>query len=235
MYDVICGALSLVWPGECPACGASIEPPMFCPDCAATLALRDGPRCAICDLGFVADAPSHRCGRCLDRRPRFTRAWGLFDYAGPVGEALRRGKYGRRPEIIEYIGRLLGIHLPPALLRHPPLAVIGVPLHRRRVHRRGFSVPHLLAWYAARTLGVPLLRRGLRRVRDTPPQAGLDDSARRRNVRGAFLAGKTLPDDVLLVDDVFTTGATVDAAAGALTKSGVQRVRVLCAAYVDRD
>jgi len=148
---------------------------------------------------------------------------------------LRRGKYGRRPEIIEHIGRLVGIHLPVDLLRRPPMAVVGVPLHRRRVQRRGFSVPHLLAWYAARTLDVRLLRRGFRRIRDTPPQAGLNDSARRRNVRDAFLATKTLPDDVLLVDDVFTTGATVDAAAAALQKAGVQRVRVLCAAYVDRE
>jgi len=235
MNEVICGALSLVWPGECPGCSARIEPPLFCGECRATLALRDGPRCARCDQSFGADGPSHRCGRCLDRSPQFARAWGLFDYAGPVGDALRRGKYGRRPDVIEHVGKLLGVHVPVDILRDPPSAVIGVPLHRSRVSKRGFSVPQLLAWYAARTLGVRRLRRALRRVRNTPPQAGLVDGARRHNVRGAFTARQGLPNDILLVDDVFTTGATVDAASGALIAAGVQRVRVLCAAYVDLD
>jgi predicted amidophosphoribosyltransferase len=189
----------------------------------------------VCDVSFGAPAPAHRCGRCLDRRPRFERAWGLFDYAGPVGDALRRGKYGRRPEAIEHIGRLVGIHLPTALLAAPPTSVVGVPLHPRRVSERGFSAPRVLACYVACSLGVPLRRRGLRRVRHTPPQAGLNDKARRRNVRGAFAVTRWVPDDVLLVDDVFTTGATVDAAAAALRAAGASRVRVVCAAYVERD
>lgn len=235
MNDIFLGALSLIWPGQCPGCDASIEPPGFCGTCQLSLSVRAGPQCSVCDRSFAADGPRHRCGRCLDRRPRFDRAWGLFDYTGPVGEALRRGKYGRRPELIEYIGELVGVHVPIPLLEDPPHAVVALPLHRRRLHRRGFSVPELLAWYTARSLGVQRVRSGLRRIRDTPPQAGLDDVARRRNVRDAFLARNALPADLVLVDDVFTTGATVDAATLALRKAGVERVRVVCAAYVDLD
>ena len=199
------------------------------------MAVRKGSRCVICDVTFGAPGPAHQCGRCLDRRPRFDRAWGLFDYTGPVGDALRRGKYGGRPEAIEGVGQLVGVHLPAALACAPPTTVVGVPLHPRRLAERGFSPPRLLAWYVARSLGVPLRRRGLRRVRHTPPQAGLNDTARRQNVRGAFAVKSWQPNDVLLVDDVFTTGATVDAAAAALRAAGAARVRVLCAAYVERD
>lgn len=115
-----------------------------------------------------------------------------------------------------------------------PTLVVPVPLHARRLARRGYSPPLRIAAHLCRALDLPLARRRLFRVRDTPEQAGLDDAERRRNLRGAFVARRVTGHDVLLVDDVITTGATIDAAARVLIDAGAVRVRAVCGARVER-
>ncbi len=226
--------LQALWPACCAACGEVAPGPGLCVACAALTPPRSGPRCRQCDQPLPVEAPAHRCGRCLARPPAFERAWGVFDYAGPVGDGLRAGKYGRRPEIIAALADLVVAALPGELRADPPGAVVPVALHRRRVAQRRFDVPLVLGARIAKGLDVPLARWRLRRVRDTPEQAGLDEKARRRNLRGAFAVRGAPPLDVLLVDDVLTTGATAHSAADALRRAGAQRVRVLTAALVAR-
>jgi ComF family protein len=120
-----------------------------------------------------------------------------------------------------------------AAARAPETAdlVVPVPLHARRLRERGFNPAALLARPLARARGVPFDALALARVRDTPSQTGLDRRARRRNVAGAFrLRTHALPRRVWLVDDVVTTGATLEAAARELRRGGATSVTALCAA-----
>jgi predicted amidophosphoribosyltransferase len=114
----------------------------------------------------------------------------------------------------------------------PPQLVVPVSLHPSRLRSRGFNPAALLARSIARELGAPVDPTALIRVRDTPSQTGLDRSARRRNVRGAFCARPRLlaPPRVWLVDDVVTTGSTVAEAARALRRAGAKSVTAVCAA-----
>ncbi len=234
MFDVFRGFVRLTWPRACAACGALCGDARFCSTCGPLVSPRDAPRCRLCDAELPCPGPSHRCGRCLVRPPTFDRAWGVFDYAGPVGDAVRRGKYGREVAAMRAVARAVGAHLPAELIDDPPGVVVPVPLHPRRLRQRGFAAPLVIAVAVGRALGVRCARRVLTRSRDTPEQAGLADDKRRRNVRRAFVAASLREDDVLVVDDVLTTGATASAVADALRGAGARRVRVLAAAIVDR-
>jgi ComF family protein len=108
--------------------------------------------------------------------------------------------------------------------------VIPIPLHPRALRRRGFNPAALLARAAARACGVSVDCVALERLRDTASQTGLDRAARRRNVRGAFRARQAPPARVWLVDDVVTTGATLDEAARALRRAGAGEIFGLCVA-----
>jgi ComF family protein len=227
------GLLDLTWPCACLCCDDPIERPGFCNECKSLVERRAGPRCVQCDTDFPAIGPIHHCGRCLVRQPRFDQVFGLFDYAGPIGDAIRKAKYQGRPDGAKALRRAVIHALPRALVEHPPQAVLPMPLHPQRMKRRTDDLPLHLAGAVAKRLKAPLTARLARRIRDTAPQAGLDETARRRNVRGAF-ATKSPPADVLVVDDVFTTGATVDALARCLKRAGALRVRVLTAAMVAR-
>jgi ComF family protein len=198
--------------------------------------------CAACDLPLEED-DIHFCGGCaplLEEAPAGHRppasAAAAYVHTGPLAEAVRRYKYGPRADLAGPLGALLADAARPLAGRVD--VVVPMPLHPRRLRARGFDQAALLALPVARALGVPCVTRALCRVRETPPQAGLDAQGRAENVRGAFrvravtgLAGAR----VLLVDDVRTTGATLAAASEALCEARVAEVRTLTLALAERD
>ena len=193
--------LDLVFPPRCPACGEDPLPP--------------SPFCAICD-GAIEPWPEARDG---------IQAGALF--GGPIADAVHALKYGGRPEAAGPLGRWLS-----ARVRAPAgAAVVWVPLGPRRRIERTYDQAMLLAAALARAAHRPLLRGALHRVRETPPQVGRDRAARVRNVAGAFVAARGVAGrDLVLVDDVVTTGATAEAASLALRGAGARTVLVVALA-----
>ncbi len=196
-------------PGSCPACGElqGIGP--------------EAPLCAGC--APLIDVPHREFPA-----PEFVRvAWALGPYAGLHGALVRCGKSGGRTDVLELLGRRL------AVVAHDmerPDVVMAVPGHWRRVARRGGDPTRILAAPVARALGVPLAR-GLRRVREAS-QVGRGRAQRNLHVRESYTCGDPgVTGDVLLIDDVLTTGATASACAQELLGSGVRSVSVLCVAY----
>ncbi len=183
--------------------------------------------CARCGLPLPRPAP--RCGRCLGLPPAQAGTWAVFRYAPPLDRLLPRLKF--HGDLAA--GRLLAQLLAEGLAGAPrPLALVPVPLHRRRLRQRGYDQALEMARPLARTLALPLLADRLQRRRATAPQSELDARARRGNVRGAFtvVPGPALPGHVALFDDVMTTGATLAEAARVLRRAGVARVDLWVAA-----
>jgi ComF family protein len=216
--------------------GCSIENVRFgfCEACVTRLARRSGSRCTWCDRAFRHARRDHICGRCLRSRPDFERVYGLFEYAGPIGNALRTGKYTRLPDAISHVGDHCVRHLPTSILQDPPTVIIPIPIHWKRVFERGFDPPLILSSRVSKALNCPIEKHQLRRIRDTKEQTGLDEIGRKKNLRGAFRFRGNPLEDVLLIDDVYTTGATAREASRTLRKAGCKRIRILCAAYVDQ-
>ena len=133
------------------------------------------------------------------------------------------------------MSRPLGIWLAARVALPPGALLLPVPLARGRRVGRGYDQAALLAGHLARAAGRPLLRGALRRVRETPPQVGRTRALRVRGVAGAFRAepGRVAGLDLVLVDDVVTTGATADAAAGALRAAGARSVAVVALARAE--
>lgn len=192
------------------------------------------PWCGTCGRPLDPPAPAGHCGRCLTAPPPFRRArsWAYYSSGGternPLARALWTLKYGRRADLGRRLGNMLVTQTCFRAGEHDLL--IPVPLHRDRLRWRGFNHSYLLAAPLARRLSLPLAPTALCRKRATRPQVSLPETARLSNVRDAF----SVPDHrrvagrrVLLVDDVFTTGATVAACATALDRAGATAVDVL--------
>ena len=171
------------------------------------------------------------CGACAVAPPAFdwARAAGL--YAGPLRDAVQRFKFGRRPALARPLAALV---LEQCAAAVPARAVlVPIPLARERERERGFNQAALVAERVARGLGAPLRERWLARTRATAPQTELDAVERRANVRGAFVASTAAAGaDVVLVDDVLTTGATAGECARALRAAGAASVGLLTVARV---
>jgi ComF family protein len=224
--------LDLLLPASCSYCrspvGAS-SVPFLCPQCWSDFAPVQGAVCPDCGRPFGSDAslaesPGHRCRSCREHAPHFDQALAAGLFEGPLREAIHIFKY--RP--LQALGAPLGAWMAAQVrLVHPPDGVLPVPLHRTRLRRRGFNQALLLAGAVSRRFALALDYDNLVRIRPTRPQVELTGPERAQNVRGAFelkrpeaVAGKRL----LLVDDVFTTGATLNECSRVLKAAGAESV-----------
>jgi len=225
-------AVRLLWPDTCIACGTNAPTQRgLCEDCGRQLvflaALEYCPRCGS-TLGRGIPAGGDGCAACPEVAFRFDRAVRVGPYAECLRSAIHQAKYRRRGHGLGELAALLAEAVSARCQGRRPDVVMAVPMHWLRRLRRGQNHSAGLAEGVARRLGVPL-GDGLVRTRNTPPQVGLPASRRAENVRGAFrvyhprtLAGA----GVLLIDDVMTTGATVNEVARALLAAGAEHVTV---------
>lgn len=209
--------LDLVFPPHCVGCRRVGEE--FCPACLAKVPRIRPPLCSRC--GRPLDDAD--CPQCRQFRLHLDGLRAVAFFEGPLRQAIHRFKYQARPELALPLGELLSEYIDENPL--PVDVVVPVPLHPERERMRGFNQARLLAFELAAHTSLPLWYNRIERTRATPPQVGLDWRARAANLRGAFLADPWVAGKrVLLVDDVCTTGATLDACGIALKARGAKSV-----------
>jgi ComF family protein len=213
--------LSRLLPQRCALCGAASGAAVLCADCLAALPALPAacPRCA------QPSAAGAECGACLRVPPRVGATIAARAYAFPMDRLVQALKYEHRLEIALALGEALAeavVRAGPCVLRAE--AIVPLPLSATRQRERGFNQAIEIGRVVARRTGVPLSG-VLSRARGGPPQASLPWRERVRNVRGAFVCAERLDGrHVAILDDVMTTGATIDAAAEALLAAGAGRV-----------
>lgn len=203
----------------CFLCGARSVGALLCPACAADLPRLPAERCPVCA------APTHAgavCGRCLKRQPAFSRTVAVYRYGFPASVLVQQLKYGGELALAPWLADRLADELERDEL---PDVLIPMPLHGRRLRERGFNQAALVASRLGKRLAVPVDLESCRRVRDTRPQVELPMKSRRGNMRNAFVCDADLSGRrVALVDDVMTSGASLNELARVVKKAGATEV-----------
>lgn len=227
--------VDFVYPPRCPLCGDGIAAgPGLCADCWAGLELPGEPACSRCQIPLPAAEEGSVCRTCLAHPPRHQGIAAAALYNEGARQLVLRYKHGKRIGLATLMARLIAGRLADA---PADALLVPVPLHPTRLWSRGFNQAALLARAISRRSGHPVLVDGLRRTRATPKLGGLGRAERARMMRGAIAARRGAiaaleGRDIILVDDVLTSGATATACIDALLDAGARSVRIACFARV---
>jgi ComF family protein len=225
--------LDILFPERCLGCGVCLagrQPLAFCHICMEYIHYLEPPLCICCGKPYdKAVGGNHYCSRCLTRPYQYDQARAAVKYLEPVAKAVQQFKYGAKTSGLSTFANLMHQYL-----RHHPLplvdTIIPVPLHKKRLRQRGFNQALVLARKFFPQEQKKIVPLALWRYAWTQPQTGLNRAARKRNVKNAFAVrqpDKIKDKRILLIDDVFTTGATVNECARTLNRNGAQKVYVL--------
>ncbi|MFH1026594.1 MAG: ComF family protein [Pseudomonadota bacterium] len=232
MKRLIPSLLDFFFPPLCHICRSFIADAgniHICADCRDRMPLVLSPLCTVCGIPFAGAGDDHICGQCLANPPHFDSARAHLLHQGPARELIHAFKYRYKTHLRRPLALLALEGLTAFITLHRPDVIIPVPLHRKRLQSRGFNQAVLLGEVFYTHHSIPMQTGTHARIRETETQIELSGEERRRNVRGAFAVAcpdAILNRRVLLLDDVMTTGSTVNECAKELKEAGALSVMV---------
>lgn len=217
--------LDLLFPRRCPFCDGVVEPGRtVCVKCGEKAVFLTEPLCRRC--GKKLDSQEKEfCGDCIKREHQFDEGAALFEY-GCIKDSLYRFKYGGRQEYKDYYAGEIAARLGGKIRSWKAEALVPVPVHRSKLRQRGYNQAGILAEELGKRLGLPVLTNYVTRCRRTRPQKSLNDEQRQNNLKKAFkiCRNDVKLDTIIIVDDIYTTGSTIDEMARALKKAGARKI-----------
>ena len=197
----------------------------LCAECAGRLKYITSPFCMICGKQ-LNDEQRETCSDCEKKHHGFIRGVGALAYTKEIKQSMYRFKYSNRREYAAFYGEMLVRLRGHIMLSWKPDVIIPVPLHPARYRKRGYNQAELIARQIGKSLGILVDEKVLVRSVNTAPQKELNDKERTKNTKNAFQVTHNIVKykRVLLVDDIYTTGATLDACSDALTNAGAAQI-----------
>ncbi len=229
--------LQFFLPPQCHCCEKILEEGQqgICSDCLSKILWIRPPFCTVCGIPFASrEVMNHSCGTCMTKKKHFTMARALGVYEGPLREAIHCWKYQGKTTLTPFLGKWMTEGLNRYWGTNVFDFLIPVPLYKKRLRERGFNQALLLVKELSHRSGIPYLKGILQKWKSTLPQINLSGVEREKAVKGSFqlIGGEALKGKwILLVDDVYTTGATVNECSKVLLAEGAERVDVLTLAH----
>ncbi len=217
--------LDIIYPPRCPICKVLLkEKELFCKKCLSGFKRLEKPFCSICSIPFSGKGTI--CESCLRKRPYFDLISAPFIYKESAKEAIHILKYQKKISISRPIGRLFSEYaIRWWRWKKEDFLIVPVPLSKKKLKERGFNQSLILARYISDALGIPMDYTSLRKVKETESQTYLSANQRKKNIKDAFqVMGNLRKRNILLIDDVATTGSTLNECAKALKKAGAEKV-----------
>lgn len=218
--------LDLVYPRRCPVCDKAVKPfgNLICEECEKKIIYNKAPFCAKCGKE-LKDKRAFFCHDCARRRHEYDRGMALFSYSG-IADSIYRFKYAGRQEYAAYYGERMARILGKKILALQPDALVPVPVHPARKRKRGYNQAEVLAKELGALLDIPVDTKLIKRVRNTRAMKDLSAAQRQNNLKRAFkiCRNDVKLDTVIIIDDIYTTGSTIDAMAGLLRQSGIKHI-----------
>lgn len=232
--------LDYLYPPRCPVCDRPVLQKQsydgFCTTCIEKLPIIRGKRCCKCGRA-LSSLEKEYCSDCLKYgwAHMYDKGLSLCTYDDTVRDVIYRLKYGKRGEYADALGKLLSDTFGAALKRAGAEGVIAVPLHQNRIRKRGYNQAELLAKSFCKYSGIPFCAHYVERVKDTKPLKSMTRPERQNNLKKAFKIGR---NDVklkisIVIDDIYTTGSTIDSIAEILKEAGVYKVYFVTVAIGD--
>lgn len=233
--DILRPVINLLFPRRCPVCGDIVVPEgaLICPSCIPKLSPVMPPTCKKCGKEVFSEHMEY-CLDCTRHKRSFQSGVALLNYNDTAQKSMAAIKYRNRREYLDFYAQAITFRYGKWMARIQPDALIPVPVHPARLRKRGFNQAEELANRLSRMTGIPVNSKLLIRTRKTAPQKELSPAERLNNLQQAFAVSSifqhsdsislSIPSRVILVDDIYTTGSTVESCSRILKQSGVEEV-----------
>lgn len=221
-------ALQLLFPLRCPVCDGIVTPfgEKICLECMKKLKLLTPPWCMRCGKKLLLE--EEYCADCRRREHNFVRGRALYEYQS-ISETIYRFKYSGRQEYADFFGEEISHYLGEFIRNIQPDGLVPIPLHTKRRRKRGYNQAELLADAVGRYTGIPVYKDLLVRVKNTRPLKFQNPAERQNNLKKAFNISRNdvKLKTIIIIDDIYTTGSTIDEAALTLRQCGAEKIYFL--------
>ena len=224
------GLLAIFFPRCCPVCDEVIPYGwQICKDCERKISFIEEPVCKKCGKQLGNERQEY-CGDCIRKKHCFLQGKAIFSYRKEMKRSIYRFKYANKREYADYFAKVAVWKYGDWIRRREIEAIVPIPMFRRKKRHRGYNQAEIFAKALSRELDMPVESRLVYRVKNTVPQKELNNRQRKDNLKGAFQVRTNIVKyrKILLVDDIYTTGATMDAVGEVLKTAGIEEIYFLC-------